>query len=73
MTEKSIISLDDMITLLEVNDAVDELSSLLETIVGDITSSGLMRELEKITDLIVKISPVYIPAGGLYGCEQHTE
>ena len=37
MTEKSIISLDDIITLLEVNNAADELSAVLETIVGDIS------------------------------------
>ncbi len=55
---KSTLTLEDMVTLLEVNDALDKLSDTLETIVGDIGigSDGLMRELDKISSLIVKMS-----------------
>ena len=55
---KSTLTLEDMVTLLEVNDALDKLSEAFETIVGNIGigSDGLMRELDKISSLIVNVS-----------------
>ena len=55
---KSILMLNDMVSLLEVNDAVDELYSVLEILGGsDLASSdGLMFKLNKIISVIVNAS-----------------
>lgn len=62
--DKSFLNLEDMVTLLEVNDALEELNHAMTVIVGDIGigSDGLMSELDKVSSLIAKLCPVSKPA-----------
>ena len=60
---ESTLTIKDMVTLLEVYDALEELDQALAIIVGDIgiRSSGLMRELDKVSSLIVNASAAKEP------------
>ena len=60
---KSTLTVKDMMTLLEINDALEELDQALTIIVGDIGigSDGLMRELDKVSSVIVNASVVKEP------------
>lgn len=57
---KSILNLTDMVTLLEINEALKKLGDTLKIIVGKnaTDSNGLMLELNKIRSLIVNVSAV---------------
>ena len=57
---KSTLTVKDMVTLLEINDALDELHEALIVIAGNvgIGSDGLIRKLNKIISVIVNASVV---------------
>ncbi len=60
---KSILTLNDMIALLEVNDAVDQLYEALETLIGSVavSSNDLLHKLNKIISVIVNASAATKP------------
>ena len=57
---KSTLTVKDMVTLLEINDALDELHEALIVIAGNvgIGSDGLIRKLNKIISVIINASVV---------------
>ena len=59
-SSKSTLTVKDMVTLLEINDTLEELDQALKVIVGDvgIGSDGLIRKLDKISSVIVNASVV---------------
>lgn len=62
-SNKSVLSVADMTTLLDVYDALEDLDKALGLIIGyEVgigSESGLMKTFGKVTDLICKNSPIF--------------